>query len=61
VRSLIECESVSLSRDVPFGLGWLVNPKVEGIARESLQKTLVSLRTELSKSRPATAERRPIS
>jgi putative flippase GtrA len=58
---LIECESVSLSRDVPFGLGWLVNPKVEGIARESLQKTLVSLRTELSKSRPATAERRPIS
>ena len=58
---LIECESVSLSRDVPFGLGWLVNPKVEGIARESLQKTLVSLRAELSKSRPAAAMRRPTS
>ena len=56
---LIECESVSLSRDVPFGLGWLVNPKVEGIAKESLQKTLVSLRTELSKSRPVAAKRRP--
>jgi hypothetical protein len=56
---LIECESVSLSRDVPFGLGWLVNPKVEGIAKESLQKTLVSLRTELSKSRPVAARRRP--
>ena len=26
---LIECESVSLSRDVPFVLGWFVNPKVE--------------------------------
>ncbi len=57
---LIECESVSLSRDVPFGLGWLVNPKVEGIAKESLQKTLVSLRTELSKSRPVAAKRRPV-
>ena len=45
---LIECESVSLSRDVPFGFAWLVNSKVEGIARESLQKTLVSLRTELT-------------
>ena len=49
---LIECESVSLSRDVPFGFGWLVNPKVESIARESLEKTLVSLRAELAKSRP---------
>jgi putative flippase GtrA len=58
---LIECESVSLSRDVPFGFGWLVNPKVEGIARESLQKTLVSLRTELSKSGPVAAMRRPTS
>ncbi len=56
---LIECESVSLSRDVPFGFGWLVNPKVEGIARESLQKTLVSLRAELAKSRPVAAGRRP--
>jgi hypothetical protein len=56
---VIECESVSLSRDVPFGFGWLVNPKVEGIARESLENTLVSLRTELAKSRPTAAERRP--
>jgi putative flippase GtrA len=54
---LIECESVSLSRDVPWGLGWLVNSKVEGIARESLEKTLVSLRAELAKSRPVAAVR----
>ena len=54
---VIECESVSLSRDVPWGLGWLVNSKVEGIARESLEKTLVSLRAELAKSRPVAAAR----
>jgi hypothetical protein len=54
---LIECESVSLSRDVPWGFAWLVNPKVHGIARESLEKTLVSLRAELAKSRPVAAAR----
>ena len=54
---LIECESVSLSRDVPWGVGWLVNPKVEGIAKGSLEKTLVSLRAELVKSRPVAAVR----
>ena len=58
---LIECESVSLSRDVPFGLGWLVNAKVEGIARESLEKTLVSLRADLAKSRSAASGPRPVS
>jgi len=54
---VIECESVSLSRDVPWGLGWLVSSKVEGIARESLEKTLTSLRAELAKSRPVAAVR----
>lgn len=54
---LIECESVSLSRDVPWGFGWLMNSKVESIARESLEKTLVSLRAELAKSRPVAAAR----
>jgi hypothetical protein len=53
---LIECESASLSRGVPFGLAWLVNSKVEGIARESLEKTLVSLRAELARLRPTTTQ-----
>jgi putative flippase GtrA len=54
---LIECESVSLSRDVPLLLRPFVTGTVERIARESLEKTLVSLRTELAKSRPVAARR----
>jgi hypothetical protein len=54
---LIECESVSLSRGVPVLLRPFVTGTVERIARESLQKTLVSLRTELGKSRPVAARR----
>ena len=54
---LIECESVSLSRGVPVLLRPFVTGTVERIARESLQKTLVSLRTELVKSRPVAVRR----
>ncbi len=36
----IEVESVSLSRSIPAGLGWLVGPFVESIPRESLEFTL---------------------
>jgi putative flippase GtrA len=36
----VQCESVSLSRDVPFGLGWLVGPFVTSVPRESLEFTL---------------------
>jgi putative flippase GtrA len=51
---IIECESASLSRSVPTLLRPFVSSTVERIARESLQKTLVSLRAELVRSRPAT-------
>jgi putative flippase GtrA len=44
---VIECESVSLSRGVPLLLRPFVTGTVERIARESLEKTLVSLRKEL--------------
>lgn len=47
---LIECESVSLSRSVPALLRPFVTGTVERIARDSLQKTLVSLRTELTRN-----------
>jgi putative flippase GtrA len=50
---LIECESVSLSRDVPALVRVLVNRTIEGIARESLERTLVSLRGELTRALPA--------
>jgi len=45
----VQCESVSLSRDVPTGLGWLIGPFVTSIPRESLEFTLRTLRAELMK------------
>lgn len=44
----IQCESVSLSRDVPFGLGWVVGPFVTSIPRESLTFTLETTRKALT-------------
>jgi putative flippase GtrA len=44
---LIECESISLSRGVPALLRVFISGVVEGIARESLEKTLAGLRRAL--------------
>lgn len=43
----IESESISLTRDIPAGFGWLVKPFITGIPRESLQMTLGSTRSAL--------------
>lgn len=40
----VQCEVISLSRDIPAGLGWLISPLVESIPRESLEFTLRSTR-----------------
>ena len=49
----VECESVSLSRAIPFGLGWLIKGYVESIPRESLENTLTSIRDGVkSQARP---------
>ena len=45
---LIECESISLSRDVPAVLKWFVGGMVEGVARDSLERTLASLKRALA-------------
>jgi hypothetical protein len=45
---LIECESISLSRGIPFALRLFVTGAVKGIARESLEKTLRGLRVSLT-------------
>jgi hypothetical protein len=45
----VQCESVSLSRDIPFGLGWVVGPFVSSIPRESLTFTLQTTRDALTK------------
>jgi putative flippase GtrA len=54
---LIECESVSLSRSVPWGLRPFIGGVVNGIARESLEKTLVSLRKVLGRELTAARTR----
>jgi hypothetical protein len=41
----IQCESISLTRDAPTGVGWLIGPFIHGLPRESLQFTLTSTRT----------------
>jgi hypothetical protein len=45
---LIECEAVSLTRDVPLGLGWLLTPIVADLPRHELEFTLKATRKALS-------------
>jgi hypothetical protein len=41
----VESESISLTRDIPIGLGWLIKPFVSSIPRESLLFTLSATRS----------------
>jgi hypothetical protein len=43
----MECEAVSLTRDVPMGLGWLVTPVIAVLPREALEFTLRATRNAL--------------
>jgi hypothetical protein len=45
----VQCESVTLTRDIPLMLGWIIRPFVTEIPKESLTFTLVSLRRALTK------------
>jgi hypothetical protein len=47
---IVQCEAISLTRNVPTGLGWLIAPLVREIPGESLKATL-------SATRDAVAER----
>ena len=40
----VECESISLTRDIPKGLGWLIGPMVNSIPRQSLEFTMTATR-----------------
>ena len=55
----IQCESLTLTRDIPFGFGWLVGPFVNSIPRESLdftmERTRKALTTKPSASAPSAA------
>jgi hypothetical protein len=53
----IECEAISLTRDVPAGLGWLVTPVVQEMPRDSLKFTLIATRNALGSSALKEAQR----
>jgi hypothetical protein len=47
---IVECESMTLSRSIPPVLSLIVNPIINSVARESMQRTLQSFRTRMTKS-----------
>jgi hypothetical protein len=47
---LVECESISLSRGVPSLLEAVIRPLIESTARESMERTLASMRGRLARA-----------
>ncbi len=45
----LECEAISLTRDVPTGLGWVVEPIIRDLPKVSLANTLRSTRATLAR------------
>jgi hypothetical protein len=45
----VECEAISLTRDVPVGLGWIVQPIIQDLPKQSLENTLRETRAALEK------------
>jgi hypothetical protein len=43
----VECQAVSLTRDIPTGLGWLIDPIIRNLPKESLENTLRATRGAL--------------
>lgn len=44
----VQCESITLTRGIPVGFGWLIRPFVTSIPRESLEFTLATTRRTLA-------------
>jgi hypothetical protein len=51
----VQCEAISLTRDIPTGLGWLIGPFVHSIPRESLEFTLTTTRKAVAARQAAVA------
>jgi hypothetical protein len=43
----VECRAISLTRDVPLGLGWMIEPIIQKLPKESLIHTLEATRQAL--------------
>ena len=44
---IVECESITLSRSIPSLVRWMVTPMINSAARESMARTLTSMKTRL--------------
>ena len=44
----VECRAVSLTRDIPTGLGWMISPIIRSLPQESLEHTLRATRDALT-------------
>ncbi len=53
--TIAECRAISLTRDIPFGLGWIIKPFVTALPRESLTQTLAATRDAVIKREQATS------
>ncbi len=43
----LECRAISLSREIPTGLGWIVKPMIANVPRDSLRATVEEARNGL--------------
>lgn len=46
---IVECESITLSRSIPAVIKYFVNPLIKKVARESMNRTLDSMRNRLTR------------
>jgi hypothetical protein len=46
---LAECRTISLSRSIPSGMGWMIKPFIQNVPRESLTSTLQNTRKTIAK------------
>jgi hypothetical protein len=53
----VETESISLTRDIPTGVGWIVKPFITSIPRESLLMTLGSTRSAVEARAHSSAQK----
>jgi hypothetical protein len=47
---IMECESITLSRSIPAVIKYFVNPLIKKVARESMNRTLNSMRDRLTRA-----------
>jgi hypothetical protein len=47
---VVECRAISLTRDIPYGLGFIIEPIIKNLPRESLVNTLRATRNALQSS-----------